>query len=107
MNDRDLTVERRAVRLAARRLADETPTLATASAGALRAGLVSRVTTLRRSALAAWRVGVPPGVIAEDCRLAPATVLRWIAADGAGPAGASAPADPAPDDAASQAGWLK
>ncbi|MFD4633110.1 hypothetical protein ACFVYR_26955 [Streptomyces sp. NPDC058284] len=79
---RDLTAERSAVRLAARRLAEEAPALLAASAGALRAGLAVRAAALRRAALAAWRAGVPPQVIAEDSRLTEGTVRQWIAAEG-------------------------
>jgi hypothetical protein len=79
---RDLMAERRAVRLAARRLAAEVPALTAASADVLRAGLAARAATLHRAALAAWRAGVPPQVIAGDSWLTEGTVRRWIAADG-------------------------
>lgn len=89
MNDRDLpaqrrdpSAERRAVRLAAQRLAEEAPALVAASADALRAGPAARAATLRRAALAAWRAGVPLQVIALDSRMPQATVRRWMAADG-------------------------
>jgi hypothetical protein len=78
---RDLTAERRAVRLAARRLTEEAPALLAASAGALRAGLAVRTAALHRATLAAWRAGVPSQVIAADSRLTEGTVRRWIAAD--------------------------
>ncbi|MFE9558808.1 hypothetical protein ACFYOD_35795 [Streptomyces sp. NPDC006703] len=82
MNDhRDLPPERRAVRLAARHLTEEAPDLTAGSADALRVGLASRATTLRQAALAAWRSGIPPEVIAEDSRLPLATVLPWIDTD--------------------------
>ncbi|MCB5910032.1 hypothetical protein [Streptomyces pinistramenti] len=81
MNDQDLRPERRAVRLAARRLADETPALTAASADALRAGLAARVDTLRQAALAASHAGVPPLVIAHDSHLPAKTVREWIAAE--------------------------
>ncbi|MFJ8313357.1 MULTISPECIES: hypothetical protein [unclassified Streptomyces] len=80
-HDRDLPAERRAVRLAARRLAEEAPDLITASADALRAGLAARADTLLQAALAAWRAGIPPQVIAEDSRLSSDIVLRWIEAE--------------------------
>ncbi|MFD9284392.1 hypothetical protein ACFWD7_45415, partial [Streptomyces mirabilis] len=79
---RDLAAERRAVRLAARRLAAEAPALTAASADVLRAGLAVRAAALHRAALAAGRAGVPPQVIAGDSRLTEGTVRRWIAADG-------------------------
>ncbi|MFD9822362.1 hypothetical protein [Streptomyces violascens] len=80
-HDRDLPEERRAVRLAARRLAEEAPELVAASADALRAGLAARADTLREAALAAWHAGISPQVIAEDSQLPSAIVLRWIDAD--------------------------
>jgi hypothetical protein len=79
--DHDLPSERRAVRLAARHLAEEAPALVAASADSLRAGLASRAATLRQAALAAWRSGIPPQAIAEDSRLPLAIVLRWIETD--------------------------
>lgn len=88
-NDRDLTppkrpTERRAVRLAARRLTDKAPALVAGSAGALRAGLAARAASLRRATLAAWPAGIPLQVIAADARLSPGTVRRWIAAESHG-----------------------
>ncbi|WP_405969240.1 hypothetical protein OG496_01755 [Streptomyces sp. NBC_00988] len=91
-NDRDLTppgrrnlpAERRAVRLAARRLTDKAPALVAGSAGALRAGLAARAASLRRATLTAWHAGIPPQVIAADARLSPGTVRRWIAAESHG-----------------------
>ncbi|MER5342907.1 helix-turn-helix domain-containing protein [Streptomyces mirabilis] len=73
---------RRAVRLAARRLAAEAPALTAASADVLRAGLAVRAAGLHRAALAAGCAGVPPQVMAGDSRLMEGTVRRWIAADG-------------------------
>ncbi|MGW9170887.1 hypothetical protein [Streptomyces decoyicus] len=84
MSDHDLSSKGRAVRLAARCLTEETPSLTAASADALRAGLAARVATLQRAALAASRAGVPPRLIAQDPRLPADTVFRWIAADGSG-----------------------
>ncbi|MFB7509073.1 hypothetical protein [Streptomyces broussonetiae] len=78
MSDLDTRRARRAVRQAARHLAQDAPSLTAASAGALRAGLAARATRLRRAALAAWLTGVPEHVIAVDARVPVRVVHGWI-----------------------------
>ncbi|MGI5139287.1 MULTISPECIES: hypothetical protein [unclassified Streptomyces] len=80
MSDLDTLCARRAVRLAARQLAQDAPKLTASSAAAYRAGLAARAAELRRAALAAWLTGIPEHVVAADCRLPRAVVHQWIAA---------------------------
>ncbi|MBX9394257.1 hypothetical protein K4749_11765 [Streptomyces sp. TRM72054] len=70
----------RAVRRAARCLAEDAPKLTAGSADVLRTGLAARSAALRRAVLAAWRNGIPTQVIAADGRLPVAVVHLWIAA---------------------------
>jgi len=79
MSDLATLRARRAVRQAARRLAEDAPKLSAGSATAYRAGLAARTTGLRRAALAAWLGGIPEHVIAADGRLPCAVVHQWIA----------------------------
>ncbi|MFE7232234.1 hypothetical protein ACFY3J_24330 [Streptomyces sp. NPDC001231] len=80
MSDLDVLRARRAVRRAARQLAEDAPKLARGSAAAYRAGLAVRAAALHRAALAAWSSGIPEDVIAADGHLPRAVVRRWIAA---------------------------
>ncbi|MGW1108537.1 hypothetical protein [Streptomyces sp. NPDC002540] len=82
MNDPQLSRARRAVRLAADRLAEEAPALTAGSADALHTGLTSRTNVLRQAVLAAWHAGVPTELIADDGQLSLATVQQWIAEAG-------------------------
>lgn len=82
MTDLAILRARRAVRRAAQRLAEDAPKLVAGSAGAFRAGLAARVADLRRTALAAWRAGIPEHVIAADGRVPVTVVHQWIAAGG-------------------------
>ncbi|MEU0837230.1 hypothetical protein [Streptomyces sp. NPDC005969] len=81
MNDPQWSDARRAVRLAANRLAEAAPALTAGSADALHTGLASRTNVLRQAALAAWHAGVPAELTADDGQLSLATVQQWIAED--------------------------
>ncbi|MFF3365264.1 hypothetical protein [Streptomyces misionensis] len=80
MSDLDVRYARRAVRRAARQLAEDAPKLTAGSAGAFRAGLATRTADLRRAALAAWVTGISEDIIAADGRLPVAVVHGWVAA---------------------------
>ncbi|MFF3517501.1 hypothetical protein [Streptomyces sp. NPDC002573] len=80
MSDLDIRYARRAVRRAARQLAEDAPKLRAGSAGAFRAGVAVRAADLRRAVLAAWVTGIPADVVAADGRLPVAVVQGWVAA---------------------------
>ncbi|MCE4948390.1 hypothetical protein LVX13_35600 [Streptomyces albulus] len=90
-DDPHLPPVRRAVRQAARRLADDAPALTSAGAETLHAGLAARADALRQAVLVAHRAGMRHGDIAHDAHLDLATIDEWTApAAAAGPRSAAA-----------------